>query len=128
MTTPDERTRTLVQAGAFLVELAFDRTLPLNVRREAARLARHYPTTSDIRYTGLMMARPRPIYMAPLISEINPEWTAGYKHGALKDATRVPIPEAGPEPKPRRARKRRGSGATPGQSVGAGGGNEAPGA
>lgn len=127
MTTPEERTRTLVQAGAFLVELAFDRTLPLNVRREAARLARHYPTTSDIRYTALVMPRPRPIYIAPLISEINPEWTVGYKHGALRNFTRVPMPDDEPAPMPRRARKQRGSGATPGQRVGAEGGNESPG-
>ena len=38
MTTPDERRRTLVQAGAFLKELRGNQSLPEAVRQEAHRL------------------------------------------------------------------------------------------
>lgn len=44
MTTPDERTRALVWAGGFLIELARDRSLSLDVRRRAVVIARHFPT------------------------------------------------------------------------------------
>lgn len=95
MTTPEERTRNIVQAGAFLIELARDKSLPYLIRREAARLARHYPTTSNVRY-GL-----------ECITQIHPEWTESYKWGPLHDSTRVPLPEP-PEPecqqKPKRKR------------------------
>ena len=49
MTTPSERARSLVWAGAFLVELNKDQTLPLGIRRNAAVIARHFPTTLDIK-------------------------------------------------------------------------------
>jgi hypothetical protein len=103
MTTPDERTRSIVQAGAFLIELARDKTLPYPIRCEAARLARHYPTTSDVRHAALAMTMPMPLFVAPLIPDINPEWTADYKWGALRNFTRVSLPDP---PEPRRGRKR----------------------
>lgn len=43
MTTYAERTRNLIQAGAFLKELREDTTLPEHIRKEADRLVRHYP-------------------------------------------------------------------------------------
>jgi hypothetical protein len=49
MTTPAERTRSLLQAGAFLRELSKDRSVPLAMREEAGRLMRHYPTVSTLR-------------------------------------------------------------------------------
>jgi predicted protein tyrosine phosphatase len=48
VTTQDERTRNLLQAGAFLKELQADASLPESVRNEARRLLRHYPTVADI--------------------------------------------------------------------------------
>ena len=48
MTMPEERTRNVLQAGAFLKELAASKAVPKQVREEAYRLLRHYPTLSDI--------------------------------------------------------------------------------
>lgn len=48
MTMPDERTRALLWAGGFLIELARDERLPLEVRRRAVAIARHFPTVSDV--------------------------------------------------------------------------------
>lgn len=48
MTMPDERTRALLWAGGFLVELARDDSLPIHVRRRAVVIARHFPTFEDV--------------------------------------------------------------------------------
>ena len=48
MTTPDERMRALVWAGGFLIELARDKSLPLDLRRRAVVIARHFPTIEDV--------------------------------------------------------------------------------
>ncbi|MGN2249801.1 BPSL0761 family protein [Frateuria sp. GZRe14] len=45
---PDERTRALLWAGGFLVELARNDSLPLDVRRRAVVIARHFPTIEDV--------------------------------------------------------------------------------
>lgn len=45
---PDERTRALLWAGGFLIELARDDGLPINVRRRAVMIARHFPTVEDV--------------------------------------------------------------------------------
>jgi len=41
MPTPRERTRNLLQVGAFLRELEADKRLPKAIRNEARRLLRH---------------------------------------------------------------------------------------
>lgn len=48
MTLPDERTRAVLWAGGFLIELARDERLPLEVRRRAVVIARHFPTVGDV--------------------------------------------------------------------------------
>lgn len=48
MTMPDERTRALVWAGAFLIEIARDKSLPLAVRQRAVVIARHFPTVEQL--------------------------------------------------------------------------------
>lgn len=48
MTTPTERTRALLWGGAFLIEVARDKKLPLAVRRQAVVIARHFPTVEDV--------------------------------------------------------------------------------
>lgn len=48
MTMPDERTRALLWAGGFLVELARDGSLSLDIRRRAVVIARHFPTIEDV--------------------------------------------------------------------------------
>lgn len=83
MTTPDERTRALVQAGAFLKDLRADHTLPESIRIEAHRLLRHYPSTGDVRRIAVAIAD-HP--WLPLLSiEQDPDWLRGYRHGAHKD-------------------------------------------
>jgi len=54
MTMPDERTRALLSAGGFLIELARDGSLPLDVRRRAVMIARHFPTIEDVSAMALI--------------------------------------------------------------------------
>ena len=54
MTTPDERTRALVWAGSFLIELARDKGLPIAVRQRAVMIARHFPTIEDVSSMALI--------------------------------------------------------------------------
>jgi hypothetical protein len=56
MTTPYERTRNLIQAGAFLKALEEMEELPADVRYQATRLSRHYPTVGDIRHIAAQCA------------------------------------------------------------------------
>lgn len=79
MTTPDERRRTLVQVGAFLKELRSNDTLPEQVRQEAHRLLRHYPTLHEIAH--LARATNAAWGGSPLGAEHNPEWVRGYPKG-----------------------------------------------
>ncbi|MEQ7330488.1 BPSL0761 family protein [Xanthomonas campestris pv. campestris] len=76
MTTPEESTRNLFQAGAFLVELALDERLPVEVRREAARLTRHYPTP------GCSLAVTSSV-IGHFLPQPEPGWFEGYRHGPL---------------------------------------------
>lgn len=80
MTTPYERTRTLVQVGAFLKVLQFDATLPESIRRQAHGLLRHYPTVSQLE----MMARSGTVGILSdmLIRDIDPAWVSSYRFGA----------------------------------------------
>lgn len=51
MTTPDERTRAVVQTKEFLYELTVPRLtpgVPQPVREEARRLLRHFPDRGDM--------------------------------------------------------------------------------
>lgn len=47
MTMPHERTRSLIQTGEFLQELAKNRELPERIQRQAQALLRHYPAGKD---------------------------------------------------------------------------------
>lgn len=58
MTMPDERTRAVLQARAFLQRLAmgeWSAEIPLAVRREAQRLLRHYPGASVMELAHLSL-------------------------------------------------------------------------
>lgn len=52
MTRPYERTRAVVQAHEFLVEISRDTSLPEPIRNEAHRLLRHYPSKNDVLLAG----------------------------------------------------------------------------
>jgi hypothetical protein len=74
MATPDERTQNLLQAGAFLKELREDETVSEEIRREAYRLLRHYPTVYEV----MMLAEPerRTTGIFYLTPDIEKGWTA----------------------------------------------------
>ena len=80
VTARDERTRNLLQAGAFLKELLADTNLPESVRNEARRLLRHYPTVLDIQL--LAEIEKRTFGSNLLTTEFDPSWVSGYKLGA----------------------------------------------
>lgn len=101
MTTPSERARSLVWAGAFLVELNKDQTLPLNIRRTAAVIARHFPTNRDIQR---MASAPFPDVEVASSEELA-DWLKGYLQGPLLDSTRLRIPDE--QPRVRNGRKRK---------------------
>ena len=91
MTLPLERTRALLWSGSFLIELARDKRLPIDVRRTAVAIARHFPTIEDvsemarIRHAsglGIGLADPRDI-----------DWRRDYPQGPLRYATRLEWPE-----------------------------------
>jgi uncharacterized protein (UPF0147 family) len=52
MTTVYERTRSVIETGVFLTRLFRDVSLPQNVREQAKRLLRHYPTAQAVRLAG----------------------------------------------------------------------------
>lgn len=82
MTTPEERTRNIIQAGAFLKELCYDDSLPEHVRAEAMRLLRHYPTLMDVR---MMASMEHPLGFSSLTTEFDPQWLEGYALGAHRE-------------------------------------------
>lgn len=75
MTTPDERSRALVQTGAFLAELALDARAPKRLRRTAAFLTRHYPTAAQVGSMALDCGM--------LEQQIDPAWSQNYAQGPL---------------------------------------------
>lgn len=86
MTMPIERTRHLIQAGAFLRDLAANMALPKQVRTEAYRLLRHFPSVSDVEAIAGNEAHLQEVTKSPLrpnllVTEFDPEWLRGYMHG-----------------------------------------------
>lgn len=89
MTTPDERTRALIWAGGFLIELAKDKSLPLHVRRRAIMIARHFPTIEAVR----SLARSQhPTGMGLRLSEPDDDALPEMTHGPLTYCTRLGWP------------------------------------
>lgn len=78
MTTPDERSRALVQTGAFLAELALDARAPMRLRRTAAWLTRHYPTASQVERMAFDCGM--------LDRQIDPTWSKSYAKGPLTES------------------------------------------
>ncbi|WP_156117177.1 BPSL0761 family protein [Xanthomonas sacchari] len=78
MTTTVETIRHITQAGAFLVELALNEDLPREVRREACRLVRHYPTLGMAKQLARILGVDEQIP--------DPSWLTGYEHGPLTES------------------------------------------
>ncbi|WP_083966167.1 BPSL0761 family protein [Dyella sp. KULCS107] len=92
MTTPNERTRSLIQAGGFLIELAQDTSLPLSVRRKAVAIARHFPTAHHVS----LAASHSPSCRLDLELESPGDvaaWAKDYPLGLLLGSTRLTWPE-----------------------------------
>lgn len=80
MTMPDERTRSLLQTGAFLKELSRDPSVPRGIREEAARLLRHYPTVNTVRLLACLEDKQADAHL--LTTDIDASWLDGYRFGA----------------------------------------------
>ena len=90
MTTPHERSRALVWAGGFLIELARDERLPLEIRQHAVMIARHFPTIEQLRHLAATTASsPFPFGIELEEPEANPEWREACRHGPVTLATRL---------------------------------------
>src|SRR3546814_14556442 len=88
---------TLFRSGGVLVDLAHNNKLPVEVRRSAVVIARHFPTIEQI--THMAMLQDPAGFDAGLSSpNANPEWCEGMKHGPLTFSTRLSWPE---DPKPK---------------------------
>ena len=86
MTMAAERTRNVLQAGAFLRELAASKVVPKSIREEAYRLLRHYPTVSDIeaiaQHEERLLELTQSAFVRPyLTSQIDPDWFRSYSLG-----------------------------------------------
>ncbi|MGY4892894.1 UNVERIFIED_CONTAM: hypothetical protein EX528_21840 [Xanthomonas axonopodis] len=86
MTMPIERTRNLIQAGAFLKELSASATVPRAIRTEAYRLLRHFPSVSDVEAIAaneahLLQLSGSRLIRNYLVTAFDPDWIRGYKHG-----------------------------------------------
>lgn len=103
MTMPDERTRSLLLAGGFLIEIARDRRLPIDVRRSAVIIARHFPTVGDIASMAVFR-HPSGLGVDLVPPQDAGPWREGCKLGPLKYSTRLEFPN---EPSTRTRRKRR---------------------
>ncbi|WP_081975053.1 BPSL0761 family protein [Novilysobacter arseniciresistens] len=95
MTMPNERTRALVWAGGFLIEIARDKALPLALRRQAVSIARHFPTIEQV---GAMSTATFHLGMGPGLvdPDAHPEWAKECLHGPLTYRTRLGWPEEQP--------------------------------
>jgi hypothetical protein len=68
MTMPNERTRALIQARDFLVELSSDAALPEVAQRQALQLLRHYPSSREILLAGRLEEQRKDRLFEPFLS------------------------------------------------------------
>lgn len=94
MTTPDERTRALLWAGGFLIELARDERLPVDVRRISVVIARHFPAIEDVASMAIFRHSSGLGIGLAVPNEV--EGWNDLKFGPLRYSTRLRFPD-GPE-------------------------------
>lgn len=92
MTMPVERTRALLWAGGFLIELARDRRLPLDVRQSAVAIARHFPTIEDVASMA-MFRHPTGLGVGLAMPGETAGWAEGCPLGPLRYSARLTWPE-----------------------------------
>lgn len=92
MSTPEERARALVWAGDFLIQVSRDRSLPLDLRRQATVIARHFPTIEVIRQLPIQEG-----FLAPGAGHMSQgeleTLCRDLKHGPLTYSTRLRWPD-----------------------------------
>lgn len=93
MTMLHERTRALLWAGGFLVELARDESLPLALRQRAVEIARHFPTIEDVSH---MARHPSGLDVGLEMPSDTAGWVEGCPWGPLRYSTRLAWPEEPP--------------------------------
>jgi hypothetical protein len=81
----------MLAAGSFLVDIARDRSLPLEVRRRAVWIARHFPTIEDV----AAMANPQltAIFGSTLVHPSEVVWADGYSAEPFTTRTRLTWPD-----------------------------------
>lgn len=86
MTMPIERTRSLIQAGAFLRQIEAEAGVSKQLREEARRLLRHFPSVSDVEAIAsneahlLALTKSR-LLQTYLVVDIDQDWLRGYSRG-----------------------------------------------
>lgn len=82
----------MLWAGAFLIEVARDKKLPLRVRRQAVVIARHFPTVEDVSAMSLTPLEP---LLGPMLASPHdvPADTDVSRFGLLRYSTRLGWPE-----------------------------------
>lgn len=93
MTMPVERTRALLLAGGFLIELARDKRLPVDVRRSAVIIARHFPTIEEVALMAAFRHEPSGLGVGLAAPEETPHWTDDCQFGPLRYSTRLELPD-----------------------------------
>lgn len=102
MTMPDERTRSLLWAGGFFIELARDESLPVSIRQRAVAIARHFPTIEDVAHMA-RFRHPSGLGVGLAMPSETTGWAEDCSLGPLRYSTRL----AWPEPPPTHTRSRR---------------------
>lgn len=80
------RTNSTSHPGGCVRDLAANMALPRQVRTEAYRLLRHFPSVSDVEAIAANEAHLQEVTKSPLrpnllVTEFDPEWLRGYLHG-----------------------------------------------
>ncbi len=88
MTMPDERARSLVWAGGFLLELIHDTRIPEDLRLKATRIARHFPCIDDVALAAGGLDRGCLQIAVPDKSALT-AWTNDLTHGPLSWSNRI---------------------------------------
>ncbi|WP_317622771.1 BPSL0761 family protein [Pseudomonas amygdali] len=88
MTTPNERTRAVIQTGMFLLELYRDSSLPERIRRDAKFLLRHYPDQFQVLLAGRIEEG-----ADPLISPMGPVFSSSIENGYHSPCSGQLIPD-----------------------------------
>lgn len=70
MTMPHERSRAVVEARKFLVEISRDQSLPERLRRDAKFVLRHYPSESEVLMAGRIEEEAQPFIASASLGAI----------------------------------------------------------